>query len=328
MGNSTSEIIIGNLRCVNKFCNRKVIITDKNVLKHHKNSFPQGTVIPIDVGEKMKTLDTIKQLYEKFLDYKIDRYSLIVGIGGGVICDITGFASSTYLRGIEFGFVPTTLLAQADASIGGKNGVNFIGYKNIIGTFNKPKFVICDFELLKTLPINELKCGFAEIIKHAVIADKNYFSYLENHWQGVFNLDLKIVEHVVLESIRIKSQIVSEDEKEKGRRYILNFGHTFGHAIEKITSYNHGQAISIGMVMAAKLSNKLGFLSYSEINRLEKLIKDIGLPVDIQISKNEIIQAIWKDKKRNYDKIHFVFLSKIGKAFVKEIEINKLENLI
>jgi 3-dehydroquinate synthase len=276
-------------------------------------------------GEQIKNIDTVERIYEFFLENNVDRSSFVVGIGGGIVCDITGFAASTYLRGIPFGFVPTTLLAQVDASIGGKNGVNFRGYKNMIGTFNQPRFVICDMETLKTLPVEELRCGFAEIIKHAAIADESYFNYLENHVESLLNLDMKNLEKTVYDSLVIKSEIVNRDEKESGERRKLNFGHTLGHAVEKVQGLHHGEAVSTGMSFAVDLSVKLRKLEKAEAQRLKDLLLRFDLPVSVNGDISILAEALSKDKKREGEFIHFVLLEKIGKAVVEKIPVSQLE---
>jgi 3-dehydroquinate synthase len=206
-------------------------------------------------------LETVTTIFNQLVDMEVDRSTLILGIGGGIVCDIAGFVASTYMRGTPFGFVSTTLLSQVDASVGGKNGVNFGGYKNMVGVFNQPEFVVCDMMLLKTLPFREIQCGFAEIIKHGAIADHRMLDFIENHRDAALDLESRIVEHLVYRSVEIKAGVVTRDEREKGERRKLNFGHTFGHAIEKLTGIPHGEAVGIGMVMAAALSVKKGLLS-------------------------------------------------------------------
>jgi 3-dehydroquinate synthase len=304
---------------------KTVIITDKNVWRIHGKKFPPCRVIRISPGEKAKTLDTVRNIYEEFLEFEVDRSSLIVGIGGGVVCDIAGFAASTFLRGIRFGFVSSTLLSQVDASVGGKNGVNLGGYKNIIGVFNQPEFVICDLSLLSTLPERELLNGFAEIIKHAAICDKKLFAFLEDNHKKALSLDRNVIRKLVYDSVKIKSGIVSRDENEKGERKKLNFGHTFGHAFEKNLGIHHGEAISAGMIIASRLSVKKGLLKEEEFKRLKKLIKLFGLPVELPGDRIKVIDAIRKDKKRENSSLHFVLLSGIGSAVVKEIPISELE---
>jgi 3-dehydroquinate synthase len=240
---------------------RAVIITDNTVARLYQKQFPNCPVILIDSGEQIKTLETVTTIFNQLVDLEVDRSTLILGIGGGIVCDIAGFVASTYMRGTPFGFVSTTLLSQVDASVGGKNGVNFGGYKNMVGVFNQPAFVVCDMMLLKTLPFREIQCGFAEIIKHGAIADHRMLDFIENHRDAALDLESRIVEHLVYRSIEIKAGVVTRDEREKGERRKLNFGHTFGHAIEKLTGIPHGEAVGIGMVMAAALSVKKGLLA-------------------------------------------------------------------
>jgi 3-dehydroquinate synthase len=305
-----------------------IIITDTDVQRYWGRHFPPAPVITIETGEKIKSLDTVHRIYKQLLAFEADRSSFIVGIGGGIVCDIAGFAASTYMRGLRFGFVSTTLLSQVDASVGGKNGVNFGGYKNIVGVFNQPEFVICDLNLLKKLPPKEILSGFAEIIKHAAIADKELFVYLEENHDRATALDLEVIEKLVYDSVIIKSSIVNRDEKEKGERRKLNFGHTFGHAIEKVTQIRHGEAVSIGMVMASELGVKRQRLSTEDATRIKELLKKFGLPVRLQFDGKKVLEAIRRDKKREGDCIFFVLLREIGNAYVEEISIQDLEDLI
>ena len=319
--------ILGNLE---KYIPSKnvVLITDINVKQYYENDFPPHPVITIDTGEKIKNLDTVRDIYEKLVAVGADRSTFIVGIGGGIVCDISGFVASTYLRGVRFGFVSSTLLSQVDASVGGKNGVNFKGYKNMVGVFNQPEFVICDLNLLNTLPKKEILNGMAEIVKHGVIEDAGLFAYLEEHSQKALALDIEVIEKLVYDSIVIKSTIVNQDELEKGVRRKLNFGHTFGHAFEKTTGVPHGEAVSVGMVMASALSVKRGCLSAEDAGRIKTLLQKIGLPVRIQAEGKSILDALKKDKKRKGDHIYFVLLNEIGNAFVDQIPINELEAAI
>ncbi len=305
-----------------------VLITDNNVKQFYENDFPPHPVITIGTGEKIKNLDTTRDIYEKLVAVGADRSTFIVGIGGGIVCDITGFIASTYLRGLRFGFVSTTLLSQVDASVGGKNGVNFKDYKNMIGVFNQPEFVICDLNLLNTLPEKEVLCGLAEIVKHAVIGDRHLFAYLEAYYQEALALDNDVIGKLVYDSIIIKSDIVNQDELEKGERRKLNFGHTFGHAFEKTTGVPHGEAVSAGIIAASELSLKRGGLPTKDAERIETLLQKIGLPVRIQAEGKSILDALKKDKKRKGDRIYFVLLNKIGNAFVDQIPIKELEVVI
>jgi 3-dehydroquinate synthase len=304
---------------------KKVIITDENVRRLYSKDFPPYEVIEIGTGEKIKNLDTVQAVYRKLLGFEVARSSFIVGIGGGIVCDIAGFVASTYLRGVRFGFVPTTLLSQVDASVGGKNGVNFDGYKNMVGIFNQPEFVICDMNLLKSLPEREIMCGFSEIVKHAAIAQADLFSYLEEHYQKALELDTEVIEKLVCNSVLIKSSIVNRDEKEQGERRKLNFGHTFGHAVEKSTGIPHGEAISLGIVVASALSARRGLLSEKDRERIESLLKKLKLPTRLRLDGKGVLDALRRDKKRKGDRIYFVLLHGIGNGVVEEIDINELE---
>jgi 3-dehydroquinate synthase len=305
-----------------------VIITDTNVQQCWGGLFPPGPVIAIGTGEKIKTIDTVRSIYEQLLSLEANRSSFIVGIGGGIVCDVAGFVASTYMRGVRFGFVSSTLLSQVDASVGGKNGINFGGYKNIVGVFNQPEFVICDPDLLQSLPQSEIQSGYAEIIKHGAIADKDLFAYLEKNCDKALALDRAVIEKLVYDSVMIKSSIVNRDEKERGERRKLNFGHTFGHAIEKITRVRHGEAVSAGMVLASKLGVKRGVLDSKDSRRLVGLLERFGLPIRIPFDGPMVLEAIRMDKKRAGEMINFVLLREIGAAYVEEIAIEELEELI
>jgi 3-dehydroquinate synthase len=326
-----SEIMVGeSLKNFREYLSggQTIIITDENVNKIYGHFWSDFPTIIIGTGEKIKTLATVNKIYSQLMKLQADRSAFIVGIGGGIVCDIAGFVASTYLRGIQFGFVPTTLLAQVDASVGGKNGVNFKGFKNIIGTFNQPGFVICDPEVLHSLPEIELSNGFAEIVKHTLIADDTMFSYLENNYENALNLDYEVISKLVAHSIRIKSGIVNRDEKESGERRLLNFGHTFGHAIEKISGISHGQAVSLGMIIAARFSHNLGYLSFEANERIKNLLLHLKLPVKGDFNHEKLIKAILKDKKRTAERIAFILLTKIGEAKVAEIPIADLKEML
>jgi len=326
-----SKILVGeDLQNLKKYipAENVVIITDTNVRHFYQKNFPPYPIITIKTGEKIKNLDTVRYVYEKLVALESDRSTFIIGIGGGIVCDITGFVASTYLRGVKFAFVSTTLLSQVDASVGGKNGVNFQGYKNMIGVFNQPEFVICDLNLLSTLPQKEILCGMAEIVKHAAIGDANLFKYLEERYEKALELDTRVIEKLVYDSVVIKSAIVNRDEKEKGERRKLNFGHTFGHAIEKTTGALHGEAVSAGMVMASKLSVKRGYLQTKDAERIKSLLQDLKLPIGLQADRKTVLDALQKDKKRQGDRINFVLLKDIGKPFVDQIAIKELEDVL
>ncbi len=308
--------------------NKAIIVTDSNVKRLYAWRFPTCPVIEIGLGEKIKTLDTVAYIFKKLVEAEIDRSWCIVGVGGGIVCDITGFAASTYMRGVRFGFVPTTLLAQVDAGVGGKNGINFLGFKNMVGVFNQPDFVLCDPAVLKTLPGKELANGFAEIIKHAAIGDSELFAFLEENYSAALLLDEKIIEKLVFDSVSLKSAIVNRDEKEKGERRKLNFGHTIGHALEKVQHIPHGRAVSIGMALAAEISVKRGLLEAEQARRLSQLLDKVGLPTWISGSRAKVIAALGKDKKREGAGIHFVLLKAIGEAVIVELPFAELEEMI
>ena len=330
-GTGVSTVLTGeSLRSLEKYLpsEKTVVITDTNVRRHYQKDFPSCEVIEIGNGEKIKNLDTVRKICQRLMEMEADRSSFIVGIGGGVVCDIAGFVASIYLRGVRFGFVSTTLLSQVDASIGGKNGVNLGGYKNMLGVFNQPEFVICDMNLLKTLPERELLSGFAEIVKHAAIGDPRLFSYLEENHEKALRLDPMVIEKLVSDSLNIKASIVNRDEKEKGARRKLNFGHTFGHALEKTTHASHGEAVSAGMVIASVLSRRRGYLSREGAKRIEGLLETLKLPTRLPFDRGSMLDALRKDKKRDGDRINFVLLRAIGHAVVEKISIKELETAI
>jgi 3-dehydroquinate synthase len=327
----SSKITVSeSLENLEKYTNgtKKVIITDENLNRFYHDRFPPWDIIEIGTGEKIKTLETVEYIFKKLVELEIDRSCFIVGIGGGIVCDITGFAASTFMRGLPFGFVSTSLLSQVDASVGGKNGVNFYGYKNMIGVFNQPNFVICDPRMLKTLPAKELISGFAEVVKHAAIGSQELFSFLEMNYQKALDLDGETLEKLVYESVMIKADVVRKDEKEKGERRKLNFGHTLGHALEKTAGLPHGEAVSIGMVFAAELSLKRNKLPISEVERIRGLLWKIGLPREMSFDKIKVLDALKKDKKRQGSGVHFVLLESIGQAIIEEIPFHELEIVI
>ena len=301
------------------------IITDENVNRIYRNIFPKLPVFTIHAGESNKTISTAVDIHRWLLDQGADRNSFIIGIGGGVVCDLAGFVASTFMRGINFGFVATTLLAQVDASVGGKNGVDLDGYKNIIGTINQPKFVICDISMLKTLPYVELVSGLAEVVKHALIADSSKFEYIEKNFDSILALDLSMLEYLVSRSVRIKANIVEIDEYEGGLRRVLNLGHTWGHAVEKITGIQHGHAVGIGLAFTAKLSFHKGFLTESERDRIVTLLSNIGLHTQANADSEIIFETMQKDKKKIGNGVNYVLMKGIGAVEVVEISFDELK---
>jgi len=314
---------------IREYCSGKrlAVITDSTVYRLHGDYFPEGQAAVLGSGEFSKNLGTVGEIYEFFLSQELDRSSCVVGIGGGVVCDIAGFCASTYLRGVPFGYVPTTFLAQVDASVGGKNGVNLKSYKNLIGTFNQPQFVLCDFKLLRTLPEKEVSNGVAEVIKHALIGNSSLFSRLEENHERIMSLDEDILEEIVNASLQVKIEVVSQDEKESGYRRILNFGHTIGHGVEKTLGLSHGESVSIGMVMEVKLSVIKGRLDTKIVERIKGVLEAFGLPVMAMLDKDAVMDAIRKDKKRQDSEIHCVLLEGIGSAKIEAITIDELEEL-
>ncbi|MFC2098402.1 3-dehydroquinate synthase [Bacteroidota bacterium] len=305
-----------------------VIISDENVEEHYSGLFPGGMRIIIKPGEASKSLKTATEIYDQLIRSEVDRKSFILGIGGGIVCDLAGYIASTYLRGVSFGFISTTLLAQVDASIGGKNGINFDGYKNMIGIIRQPDFVICDPHTLKTLAPSEFRMGFAEVIKYGAIVDSRLFEYIEDNYQAALKHDPAVLEEIISVSASAKCDIVAADEKESGERKKLNFGHSFAHAFEKLGGIPHGEAVSIGMVLAASLSERLGMISKQEVNRLKGLLINLGLPVIWDGSCSEVFEVMKRDKKRGGDTISLILLESIGDSIIRDVELTDLKNWI
>jgi 3-dehydroquinate synthase len=331
LGDRNSKVYIGECFAdLNKFLpkDKVIVITDKNIIKHYGSAISHLPQIEIGLGEENKNLKTIDHIMGKFIEHEVDRSWFVLAVGGGIVCDVAGFAASIYMRGLRFGFVSTTLLSQVDASVGGKNGVNFTGFKNMVGVFNQPEFVLCDPTMLNTLNKREVVAGFAEIVKAGIIRSASLFDFLEENAEKALDLDSKVITELVYQSVLIKAKVVENDEREKGERRILNFGHTFGHAFEKMGGILHGEAVSIGMVLAAKLSNVLCDFSFDDVNKLRSLLMKLSLPVDCVYSMKDVISAMKKDKKREGDKIHLVLIDKIGNAYTKEIKIDNLEDLV
>lgn len=280
----------------------------------------------------IKNLNCLQEIYHQFLRWQLDRSSLVAICGGGSLCDLAAFAASTYMRGISFILIPTTLLAQVDAAIGGKTAIDFQGYKNLIGTLALPRATFIDPGLLLTLETSEILNGLAEVVKHALIASPTLFSFLKINWSHLLSLDLEIMEQVILASLEIKITIVSEDIREKGKRRLLNFGHTFGHALEKELNLSHGQAVVWGMILATYLSLKLKAL---ELKEAEEIISFLRLNFNFSIpptfntdSFQKVLKRLEADKKRSSEMINFVLLKKIGQAVIHPIHLNQLKELL
>ncbi len=304
------------------------ILTDRNVAHHHRDKFPDFPVYELHPGESSKDLTALEDVYQWLLTQGADRNSFVLGFGGGVVCDIAGFVAATFMRGVQFGFVATSLLAQVDASVGGKNGVNLRGYKNIVGTFTQPGFVLCDTSLLHTLPRDEFINGMAETIKHALIKDATKFGLLEKYNVDIVKQNKTQIDELVRRSVQIKSNIVQADEREAGERRLLNFGHTWGHAVEKVTGIPHGKAVSIGMAFSAHLSEKMTDLSAGEKERILQLLPRYGLPVTEDFDRKEVLGAMLKDKKKEREGVHFILLETIGKAVVRKIPLDIMEKFV
>ncbi len=309
--------------------NRQIIlITDQNLYAHYSEFISNYEHIIIGTGEEAKNWETVTKITHQLLEKNADRSTFLVGFGGGVVTDITGFVASIFMRGVEFGFVATSLLAQVDASLGGKNGINFQQYKNMLGVFNAPNFVICDAELLHTLPEREIRSGFGEIIKHALIKDERLFEYLQENCQKLLKLDKKAIEKVVWEAIHIKAKVVEQDWKEKGERKLLNFGHTVGHAIENNSTLTHGESVAAGMFWAANWSVTKGYLDGEQLPKIENLLKAFELPISHSVAAKTLAKFIEKDKKKQGTAIDFVFLRAIGEAFTAKVAVAELQNTL
>ncbi|RPE09408.1 3-dehydroquinate synthase [Chitinophaga lutea] len=307
---------------------RTILLLDENVDHHYADLLPGWKKLVVPDGEDHKNMEVIDQIINGLIELEADRKTTLVGIGGGMLTDITGFAASIYMRGIPFGFVPTTLLAQVDASIGGKNGVSHGMHKNMLGTINQPQFILFDYTLPSTMPATEWCNGFAEIIKYACIYDAELFTYLENNKDKALAQDVSVLQYLVERSVAIKTKFVLEDEFESGVRRWLNFGHTLGHAVEKLENIAHGQAVAIGMVAAAKISEKITKLPSEQTNRLIRLINDYRLPVTMQSDKDAVFNIFKLDKKREKDHIHFVLLEELGKAQTQPIPLDELKQIL
>ncbi len=279
-----------------------------------------SVVITFKPGERSKSIKLVADCYDQLAAHRLERKSFIVALGGGVVGDLAGFVAATYLRGIDFVQVPTTLLSQVDSSVGGKTGVNLKAGKNLVGAFHQPRLVLCDLDTLRTLPDREFRAGLAEVIKYGIIYDAKFFAWLEQNLPALLQRDPKALAHAIARSCEIKAEVVGQDEKETGLRAILNFGHTIGHAIEAISSYSkflHGEAISIGQVAAAQLSQKLTGLSAADTGRIRTLFAQAGLPVSIRqtaLQREKLFAAMKLDKKVHDGQIKFVLAERMGKV--------------
>jgi 3-dehydroquinate synthase len=302
------------------------IITDENIFKAFKKKFEGWNVIVIKAGEEYKVQETVDKIVRQLIEREADRKTFLMGVGGGIVTDITGCVGSVYMRGVKFGFVPTSLLAMVDASIGGKNGIDVGVYKNLVGTINQPDFLLYDISFLKSLPQQEWINGFAEIIKHACIGDLALFKELEKNKLALYQKNKPALVKLIQRNAILKSHVVQKDEFESGERQSLNFGHTLGHAIEKIYELSHGQAIAIGMVMACIISEH--YLDFKETSRIISTLDKYGLPTLAEFEPKKVFDMMKLDKKKVKQSINYVLLDKIGHAKTRSIPINELEKII
>ena len=301
-----------------------VIITDHNVGRLYGDKFPGVPVFSLSPGEGSKKLEVIEHLADQLLEAGIDRAGFVLAVGGGVVCDVAGFLASVYMRGIRCGYVSTTLLSQVDASTGGKNGVNLGGTKNMLGTIRQPEFVICDPSMLETLSEQEYLSGLAELIKTAVIGDKELFELIERSYDDIMSRNSDLLTHLVAKSVRFKGMVVSEDENETGLRRILNFGHTFGHAVELQKALKHGFAVASGMELATAFSFEKGYISPEEKERIISLLKRFVLLDEHDLTDDQLEKIVLHDKKKTGTDIHFVFTHGIGTANVEKIPVGEV----
>lgn len=307
---------------------RKIcIVTDSNVGPLYESAVEEVlrkvssdiSVFTFEAGEKNKNLDTVSSLYQTLIQNGLDRKSLLVALGGGVVGDLTGFGAATYLRGIDFIQIPTTLLAQVDSSVGGKTGVDFQQYKNMVGAFHQPKLVYMNLSTLTTLPAEQFACGMGEILKTGLICDGKFFRFVCREQESIKALDMKLIAAMVRRCCEIKAGVVERDPKEQGERALLNLGHTVGHAVEKLKNFTllHGQCVGAGLVAAAYLSMKRGLLNEQEYQEICRGCADYDLPIHVDgLIPQDVLAATKKDKKMEQGHIKFILMDGIGKSFI------------
>ena len=325
---STDYYFDASFAALGKLVDKKqaVLIVDEKVFFHHAAKLKGWNMVVLKSGEQHKNQDTVDDIIQNLVEIEADRKTVLVGVGGGVVTDITGYVASIYMRGLQFGFVPTTLLGMVDAAIGGKNGIDLGVYKNMVGTIRQPSFLLYDYSFLKSLPDAEWINGFAEIIKHACIRDAAMFRMLSQSDPHKIRSAKKLLGELIERNARLKTKIVQQDEFEQGNRKLLNFGHTLGHALENMYELSHGQAVAIGMAYASVLSAKLN--GFRDSSRVIELIERYGLPANLEFEKDEVLEVMKMDKKRERKEIHYVLLEKIGKAVVRPVSLKQLEQFI
>lgn len=324
---------------------RTVIVTDPEIRRLHGPSFPPCRVIEVPRGEAAKSLSSLEALYASFLELELDRGSTVLAVGGGSITDLSGFAASTWMRGIDFGFAPTTLLSMIDASIGGKNGIDFRGFKNLVGNFNKPRFIRFDVSLLSTLPDADFASGMSEVLKHAILEGEAHFRFLEREVRSRGSLSAAALEELVKRSVDFKVAVAARDEREAGERMKLNLGHTIGHAVEAATGLTHGQAVAAGLCAALRLSISRYDGDSEMEGRALAWLRGWGLPTSIAEAaalaraggkaiedgpafRESVAAALGADKKRKGEAVHFVLPTAIGKIRVLPLSLDALRDFV
>ncbi len=303
------------------------IVSDSNVsalygetvTKELKKEFSNVFLYDFPAGEESKNVATVNGVYEFLIQKQFDRHDILVALGGGVVGDLTGFTAATYLRGIDFIQIPTTLLSQVDSSIGGKTGVDFLQYKNMVGAFYQPKLVYMNLSVLNSLPKEQLISGFGEILKHGLIKDNAYFKWMSANYDAILNLEYDVLEEMIYASCDIKRDVVERDPKEKGERALLNFGHTIGHAIEKLSNFglSHGVCVGLGIVGASYISMQLGNITKEELASIEETLAHFGLEIRVTgFDAKEILAATKLDKKMIGNKVKFILLETPGNAYI------------
>ena len=326
-----SRVYVGNAEVFLKELlpsKRVIVISDSNIDRTHHELISRYEHILIGQGEQAKSLATLDHIYQQLIELEADRSTFILGIGGGIVTDIAGFVASTYMRGVEFGFITTTLLGMVDASVGGKNGVNVGGFKNMVGCFSQPKFVICDVSLLHTLPMREFRAGMAEVIKTAILGDAELFEVLEQNSIDSLRSDDALLEEVVARCISVKASVVSKDEREGGLRRILNLGHTLAHAIEKCShSFSHGEAVAIGLHRTTAFAIEGQIIAENEGKRILELIEKYGFCIEHNLDHKQLLDAIKSDKKRSSNTIHLIIPTAVGSVEDRVVTFDELQHI-
>jgi 3-dehydroquinate synthase len=342
------EIGSGNFSHVARLCDagaddaHTVIITDTNVDELYSELVAEPIVeaggevdiLTVEAGEQSKAPEVAEELWEKMLDEGSDRTTVVVALGGGVVGDLAGFVAATFARGLRFVQIPTTLLAQVDSSVGGKVGVNLPGGKNLVGAFWQPRGVLIDVDVLETLPDREYRAGLAEVVKYGVIQDADFFAYLEKHFDAINNHDAGVLMHIVERCCRLKADVVEKDEREEtGLRSILNYGHTFCHALEAATGYDellHGEGVAIGMMCAARLAQRLGRIDAALVERQLRLLEAFGLSLDVpDVDPDELLELMYRDKKVERGRLRFVLPTRIGHVeLVRDVAVDDIRAVL